>query len=171
MSGLSDFLTQGSAPWWSTLASGLGGAAIALYSTRLSDKRRLAREDRRQWDKELRELAGEVLDVATQGLNIRYERMPGMADNVFQVREGDREAEAIVEAKVKDLRAKLTFLASDPVLVAVDNLQASVWAIASGPDQYTGDPEERKLVAARNRKWNEAREEFIESVRKALRID
>src|SRR5579885_1893176 len=48
------------APWWGVpLLAGtflLLGAVIAFVSTYFSDRRKLAREDQRQWDKEIRDL-------------------------------------------------------------------------------------------------------------------
>ena len=44
MSGLSDFLTQATAPWWGTPIGVLGGAGIAFTSTYFSDKRKRKQE-------------------------------------------------------------------------------------------------------------------------------
>lgn len=57
LSPLSDFLTQGSAPWWGVPIGVLGGAAIALVSTWRSDKRRDTLERDRDHQRELHERA------------------------------------------------------------------------------------------------------------------
>jgi hypothetical protein len=69
MSGLSDFLTQDTAPWWTVLASGFGGLFLSNGFTAGADKKRrqLEREDR--WAKDILEYASAYIDAVNQIFN------------------------------------------------------------------------------------------------------
>lgn len=63
-------------PWWGVplIAGGflLTGALIAFISTSVSDRRKLAREDRRQWDREIRDSYIEISDQVDLIVDYRY---------------------------------------------------------------------------------------------------
>ena len=76
MSGLSDFLTQDTAPWWTVLASGFGGLFLSNGFTARADKKRrqleledreLERQDR--WGKDILEYASAYIDAMNQIFN------------------------------------------------------------------------------------------------------
>lgn len=65
-------VSQPGTPTWVTpVVAGIfviAGAIIAFFSTRWSDRKRLQREDRRQWDKQILELYAAIFD-STKSLN------------------------------------------------------------------------------------------------------
>lgn len=72
-----------SAPWWAVpLVAGaflIIGALIAFVSTAASDRRKLAREDRRQWDKEVRDAYVEITKHVSVIMEFRYQVIPDEA--------------------------------------------------------------------------------------------
>lgn len=76
MSGLSDFLTQDTAPWWSVLASGFVGLFLSNAFTARADRKRrqLELEDRKlerqdRWGKDILEYASAYIDAVNQIFN------------------------------------------------------------------------------------------------------
>lgn len=95
------------APWWGVpLIAGaflLTGALIAFISTTVSDRRKLAREDRRQWDREIRDSYIEISDQVDLIVGYRYRYMDESDESKRARYEAGAAALAIIRREVERL--------------------------------------------------------------------
>jgi hypothetical protein len=133
--------TTTSAPWWGVpVVAGcflLIGALIAFLSTAASDRRKLAREDRRQWDKEIRDayidIAGNVNEIA------EFRWSQAVTDEEKRVR---YEAGSLVIDKIRIQGDLLRVIGTRPLVERVETLESSCWRIVTSwhdginPDKY-----------------------------------
>jgi hypothetical protein len=117
------------APWWAPyLLAGFFvviGAAIGLLSTKLSDKRKLKADDRRQWDKEIRDLYLEAMESYREIYKSRWERQVVKLQNSFHMR-ARQETEAL-----ESVCESLELIANEATVTALRTMTQAADAIAS----------------------------------------
>jgi len=154
----------GSAPWWGVpvIAGGflLAGAVIAFLSTSLSDRRKLAREDRRQWDREIRDSYLEITRHFARIAAFRYVVLSGEEDRQERYRAG---ADAL--AGIREQIAMLEVIGTPPLISRAHELEErSATVVSNWHDLINpGKPEYRALNAARN--------EFLDAVKDCIRVE
>jgi hypothetical protein len=121
-----------SAPWWANpILAGifvLGGALTAFVSTWFSDRRRLRREDLRQWDKEIREGYVRVSRSVEVIADTFYSYFPDPPHSLFQ--EAYRVAQPSVN-EIRDVHANFTIIAQQRTierLKDIDELAQTILA-------------------------------------------
>lgn len=112
-------------PWWGvpaiTATAVLFGALVAFFSTRFSDQRKRKADDRRQWDKEIRDLYLEATaccddirksrwEGSSGGVTPSYERARGAANKLKTVSDS---LELIAEPKTVQAARKLEEVAEN----------------------------------------------------------
>ncbi|MFJ9780146.1 hypothetical protein ACIRSS_11220 [Amycolatopsis sp. NPDC101161] len=152
----------GSAPWWGVpvIAGGflLAGAVIAFLATSLSDRRRLNREDRRQWDRDIRDAYLEITRYFGRITAFRYQVLTDEGDRRSRYQAG---AEAL--AGLREQVAMLEVIGTPAVIARAHELEdrsaavISLWHELINP----GKPEYRALNAARN--------ELLDAVKDSVR--
>ncbi|MFS2028984.1 MULTISPECIES: hypothetical protein [unclassified Curtobacterium] len=140
-----------SAPGWQTaLISGgflVAGAAIAFLSTWFSDRRKLRREDQRQWDAELKASYVAISAAVSRcHLEIARVRAGTSEERLAAVMEPTEEAMRTIREQVR----LLELIAREPVIDAAKDVQmaiAEIWqAGLMGPtddpdaDEFLGQP-------------------------------
>lgn len=168
-----------SAPSWSTaLISGvfaLFGAAIAFVSNWLSDRRKLQREDLRQWDSELRASYVAIAAAVSEcRLEVARVRAGTSEERLAAVMKPTEEAMRTIQEHVRSLE----LIAREPVTDAAKAVQvaiAEIWqAGLIGP---TDDPEADEFLGQpiwlhRKLQTVDARLEDLRSrVREAIRVE
>lgn len=149
------------APWWGVpvIAGGflILGGLLAFTSTWLSDRRKLRREDRRQWDKVLLETYLRIVELLPELRQTRWLQ----------------EGEAIMRrhSEMEKAQAELENFGHTVSLVADNQLLASFRALCD----VTRVPVARAhdglgIRAAENRAIGNAHSEFEGEVRRGLRI-
>lgn len=117
------------APWWGVpLIAGaflLTGALIAFISTSVSDRRKLAREDRRQWDREIRDSYVEISEQVGLIASYRY-LLIGDEDKHGRYKEGEV-ALGIIRREVE----RLEIIGTELVISRAKNLEDSCAAVVS----------------------------------------
>jgi len=119
------------APWWGVpVIAGaflLTGALIAFISTSISDRRKLAREDRRQWDREIRDSYIEISNQVNLINNYQY-RSIGESDKIKRAR---YEAGAAALGTIRQEVERLEIIAIDLVISRARDLESSCQTIVS----------------------------------------
>jgi hypothetical protein len=152
----------GSAPWWGVpvIAGGflLAGAVIAFVAISLSDRRRLKREDRRLWDREIRDAYLEITRHFGRITAFRYQVLADEEDRRSRYRAG---AEAL--AGLREQVAMLEVIGTPALIARAHELEdrsaavVALWQELINP----GKPEYRALNTARN--------EFLDAVQDSVR--
>lgn len=116
------------APWWAPyLLAGLFvlvGAAIGLLSTHTSDRRKLAADDRRQWDKEIRDLYLQAVESCATVEEFRWEtRRASLLGSCHMLALQETHA-------LETIASSLELIANEETVKAARNLAMSVRKIA-----------------------------------------
>jgi hypothetical protein len=151
------------APWWGVpVIAGtflLIGALIAFLSTAASDRRKLAREDRRQWDKEIRDA---YVEIAAEVNKIREYRSLFVPDD----KRGARyQAGAKARERIRSQGDLLRIIGTRALVERVEELdEASSQIVAVWHDLLDpGKAEYRALNAALG--------ELLNTVKSELRVE
>jgi hypothetical protein len=152
----------GLAPWWGVpvIAGGflLAGAVLAFLSTSLSDRRRLNREDRRLWDREIRDSYLEITRYFGRITAFRYQVLADEEDRRSRYQAG---AEAL--AGLREQVAMLEVIGTPALIARAHELEdrsaavVALWHELINP----GKPEYRALNTARN--------ELLDAVKDSVR--
>lgn len=101
------------------------GAAVGLLSTKLSDHRKLAADDRRQWDKEIRDLYLEAVESCSEVDEYRGEQDPEKLKISIHMA-------ALHDAATLDtIASSLELIANEATVAAARNLAQTVHQIAN----------------------------------------
>lgn len=156
--------TTASAPWWGVpVIAGiflLSGALIAFLSTAASDRRKLAREDRRQWDKEIRDAYVEISKHVNDVIEFRWSHLSSDEDKRARYEAGASARERIVSQG--DL---LRIIGTRPLVERVEDLESACsrvvafWHDKINPDKYVY----RELRAALG--------ELLNTVKSEIRVE
>lgn len=156
--------TTASAPWWGVpVIAGiflLSGALIAFLSTAASDRRKLAREDRRQWDKEIRDAYVEISKLVNEIMEFRWSLMSSDEDKRARYESGASARDRIVSQG--DL---LRIIGTTPLVERVEDLESvcfrvvATWHDGINPDKYVY----RELRAALG--------ELLNTVKSEIRVE
>lgn len=152
-----------SVPWWGvSVVAGtflLVGALIAFTSTALSDRRKLAREDRRQWDKEIRDAFVEISSHVDDIIEYRH----------LWIEDVDRrtryEAGSAALAGIRRQQDLLEIIGSAALIVRVAELYAACGHVVAVWHDLVNPPKQafRDVTAARG--------ELLNTVKSELRMD
>jgi hypothetical protein len=154
----------GSAPWWGVpVIAGtflLAGALIAFLSTAASDRRKLAREDRRQWDKEIRDAYVEIAKHVNDVIEFRWSSVVSDEDKRARYETGTSARDRI--GSQGDL---LRIIGTRPLVERVEDLESACsqivasWHDGINPDKYVY----RELRAALG--------ELLNTVKNEIRVE
>lgn len=160
----------GSPVWLQPLLTGafvLAAALIALTSLWLSDRRKLAREDRRQWDRELKQ-SYVVIAAEVQRVRLHLSRVrPGDDESLTSVLEALEASMTVVSQNTESMRL---FAPKDVVeaAYAVGASLATIWQkgfVESGEDEPDVSWAMKDFVTV-----DPPVERLRDTVRKALRV-
>jgi hypothetical protein len=150
------------APWWAPyLLAGLFvvvGATIGLLSTRLSDKRKQASDDLRQWDKEIRTLYLEAMDHYKKLQEGRWEYTPSKLSGRYY-------DEAKARANALETIAQSLEVIANPATVTTAHAMADA-AIAIKEVLSSGSQDKSLYVP-----MDKAQKAFLVAVKVNLRIE
>jgi hypothetical protein len=149
------------APWWGVAVIAgfflLAGGFLAFFSTWLSDRRKLKREDQRQWDKVLLATYLKVVELVPKLRQTRW-----LSDGT-QVAERHPEMSS-VQQELEDLGHTLVIVGDDGLFEAFKELcDATGNAVTKAHDGI-------KITGPENRRISTAREALEVEVRRSLRI-
>jgi hypothetical protein len=133
--------TAASAPWWGVpVIAGcflLTGALVAFLSTAASDHRKLAREDRRQWDKEIRDSYLEIAKNVNEIADFRWSHVVSDEEKLARYETG-----ALVHYKIRGQGDLLRIIGTRPLVERVETLESSCsqivasWHDGINPNKY-----------------------------------
>jgi hypothetical protein len=151
------------APWWGVpLVAGLFvlfGALIALLSAFLSDRRKLRREDQRQWDREIRDLyVAAMRETAVIRDGWRSLRQKSALERQ------DMETCWEAQDRLRDIGRSMEIIGAPATITALDELQEAVHGVVSNMHDLVFDKEEY-------RKIRPAEDAFLKAVKRNLRVD
>jgi hypothetical protein len=167
-----------SANWQTALTQGgflIAGALIAFTSTLLSDRRKLKREDQRQWDAELK-TSYVAIAAAVRRCNLEAARIRAGSskERLAAVMEPTEEAMRTVQEQVR----LLELIARRPVIDAAKAVQTQVTEIwQAGLIGLTDDPEADKFLGQpiwlyrKLREVDDRVEELRARIRGAIRVE
>lgn len=154
----------GPAPWWGlpVVAGGflLAGALLAFLAIALSDRRKLNREDRRRWDREIRDTYLEITRHLARITAFRNQVLTDEDDRRLRYQAG---ADAL--AGMREQVAMLEVIGTPALISRAHELEdrsgvvVSLWHELINP----GKPEYRALNTARN--------EFLDAVKDSIRVE
>ncbi len=155
---------SGSAPWWGVpvIAGGflLAGAVLAFVAIALSDRRKLTREDRRRWDREIRDTYLEITRHLARITAFRYQVLTDEDERRLRYQAG-----AYALAGMREQVAMLEVIGTPALIAKAHELEdrtgvvVSLWHELINP----GKPEYRALNTARN--------EFLDAVKDSIRVE
>lgn len=172
---LSDFLTSPDAPWWNSLVAVALGALLAYIASKIGDSRKAKQEDRRQWDRDIRQLASEALADCDTLSRLEYQRVLHPDGDWVEYVPGPIDASSII--------AGLNRVSENLGILAAENSERELKKMRDAADtlamlkvyEETMDPYEIEAAgyykSRLNRNYQATRGSFIKAVRKDIRLD